>query len=141
MNTKRMMITVMMVSASVAVWAAPPIKVKITKIPSTEGKVVVALFKDPDTFLKDDFWSQSYDIPESKMLEVEIPDIAPGAYAISIFQDENESGEIDRNFIGIPKEPYGFSNNPKLSFGPPKFADSKFDHSNEGASLEIEFYD
>lgn len=45
---------------------------------------------------------------------------APGRYAVALFGDENNNGHFDTNFLGIPIEGYGFSNNPKLYFGPPK---------------------
>ncbi|MCT4643140.1 MAG: DUF2141 domain-containing protein [Bacteriovoracaceae bacterium] len=48
-----------------------------------------------------------------------------GTYAISVFEDENNDGKLNTNFIGIPKEGVGFSNNSKLIFGPPDFEDSK----------------
>ena len=38
-------------------------------------------------------------------------DIPPGTYAVKIHIDENENGELDTNFLGIPKEQYGISNN------------------------------
>ncbi len=49
-----------------------------------------------------------------------------GSYAISIMHDENNNGKLDTNFIGIPKEGVGVSNNPKIGFGGPKFEDSVF---------------
>jgi hypothetical protein len=45
---------------------------------------------------------------------------------VAVFHDENMNGQLDKNMFGIPKEGYGFSNNPKKSIGPPKFADAKF---------------
>ncbi len=38
-------------------------------------------------------------------------EIPPGTYAVKIHIDENENGELDTNFLGIPKEQYGISNN------------------------------
>jgi uncharacterized protein (DUF2141 family) len=61
-----------------------------------------------------------------------------GKYAISIFHDTNEDGELSTNFIGIPKEPYGFSNNPKAKFGPPSFEQSLFEFVEDGQVIEIE---
>ncbi len=45
----------------------------------------------------------------------------PRQLAISAHHDRNENGELDKNLIGIPTEPYGFSNNPKRGYGPPTF--------------------
>jgi uncharacterized protein (DUF2141 family) len=49
----------------------------------------------------------------------------PDYYAVAMFHDENNNGELDHNFLGIPTEGYGFSNNPKLRFGPPEFAQGR----------------
>ena len=51
---------------------------------------------------------------------------APGYYAVALFGDENENGHFDTNFLGIPVEGYGFSNNPTLYFGPPKLRQVRF---------------
>ena len=48
-----------------------------------------------------------------------------GSYAIALFHDENGNGRVDTRF-GIPTEGVGFSNNPRLWFGPPSFAAARF---------------
>jgi uncharacterized protein (DUF2141 family) len=63
--------------------------------------------------------------------------VEAGAYAISIFQDENRNGELDSNFIGIPKEPYGFSNNLK-KMRPPSFEEALFEYeANEVVEINL----
>jgi len=49
--------------------------------------------------------------------------------AIGVYQDKNENGKLDKNAVGIPTEPYGFSNNPKRGFGPPTFEQAAIDLS------------
>ncbi len=64
--------------------------------------------------------------------------LSAGIYAISIFQDANDNGQIDKNFFGAPTEPYGFSTNTYGMFGPPDFADVSFEvKDNETVSLTI----
>jgi uncharacterized protein (DUF2141 family) len=53
-------------------------------------------------------------------------EIPNGAYAISLFIDVNGNQEFDTNFLGLPKEQYGFSNNAMGTFGPPKFEPASF---------------
>jgi uncharacterized protein (DUF2141 family) len=53
--------------------------------------------------------------------------IPAGKYAIAAFQDSNVNGELNKNMFGVPKEPYGFSNNKYGRFGPPNFEDVSFD--------------
>lgn len=55
---------------------------------------------------------------------VRISGIVPGTYAVQVFHDENDNKEIDRNFVGIPTEGMGFSNDARFHFGPPSFGDA-----------------
>ncbi len=55
-------------------------------------------------------------------------DVPPGSYAVSAFHDLNSNGVLDSNFIGLPKEPVGLSNNPKI-MGPPRFKPAQFSHA------------
>ncbi len=60
---------------------------------------------------------------------VTFSDVPTGDYSAVIYHDVNANGELDRNFFGKPKEPYGFSNNARNAFGIPDFDDSKFEVS------------
>ena len=61
--------------------------------------------------------------------------LSPGRYAVSIFHDENGNGKLDSNFLGIPKEGVGASNDASSQFGPPKFDKAAFDY--RGGKFEI----
>ena len=65
------------------------------------------------------------DIHNSKSI-VLLAGIPQGTYAIACYHDENDNGKLDSNFLGIPKEGTGASNNARGSIGPPKFKDAKF---------------
>ncbi|WP_210493344.1 DUF2141 domain-containing protein [Microvirga antarctica] len=43
-------------------------------------------------------------------VEMRIRNVRPGSYAIAVFHDISGDGKLNRNFIGLPNEPYGFSN-------------------------------
>ena len=53
--------------------------------------------------------------------------IPAGKYVIAVFQDSNVDGKLNTNMFGVPKEPYGFSNNKYGMFGPPDFEDVSFE--------------
>ena len=53
-------------------------------------------------------------------------ELPPGTYAIGIFHDVNLNNKMDNNFLGIPVEQFGFSNNARALFGPPDFEDAAF---------------
>ena len=59
---------------------------------------------------------------------ISLPD---GNYAISCFHDEDDNEVLTTNFLGIPKEPYGFSNNARGKFGPPSLKDQLFSVKND----------
>ena len=60
------------------------------------------------------------------IVRVRFPDIAPGTYAVKVFHDVNDNALMDVNWVGIPKEPYGFSNDAMGTFGPPGFEQASF---------------
>jgi uncharacterized protein (DUF2141 family) len=47
--------------------------------------------------------------------------LPPGDYGVAAIHDENSNAKLDRNFFGIPKEGFGFANNPHVGLGPPAF--------------------
>jgi uncharacterized protein (DUF2141 family) len=57
--------------------------------------------------------------------------IQKGDYAVTIFQDLNGNGILDKSLLGIPAEPYGFSNDARGRMGPPKFKDAAFSFSGD----------
>jgi uncharacterized protein (DUF2141 family) len=56
--------------------------------------------------------------------DIRFDDVAAGAYAVSLFHDQNENGRLD-TFLAVPTEGFGFSNNPVVRFGPPSFAQAQ----------------
>jgi uncharacterized protein (DUF2141 family) len=53
-------------------------------------------------------------------------DIPAGTYAVAAYHDENGNGKLDRNFLHIPTEGYGFSNDARGTTRSPSFSASKF---------------
>jgi uncharacterized protein (DUF2141 family) len=62
----------------------------------------------------------------STALNFSFEDLAPGRYALRVMHDENSNGKLDRNLLGMPKEGYGASNNPKVMRAP-RFDESSFE--------------
>lgn len=71
-----------------------------------------------------------------KELTLEVADLPPNSYAIAVMHDEDGDKKMKTNFLGIPQEGFGFSNNPKVFFGAPAFNRAEFDTSSTSA-LEI----
>lgn len=64
-------------------------------------------------------------------------DSLPESFAMAVFHDENENGELDRNRLKIPTERYGFSNDARGVIGPPSFEDAKIDCPKAGQSINV----
>jgi len=102
------------------------LKVKVHNIQDVKGSLKLAIYDREDHFLKDAVtWGDTLII--DNIASFTFYDLKEGTYAVSIFHDENDNGKLDANFIGIPSEPYAFSNNAKGKFGPPSFEDCQIE--------------
>lgn len=110
--------------------------VNISNFKSNKGQALIGLYNKKENFLKTRFKSFQVKI-ENNSCTVVFSDIPNGTYAVSMFHDENENGKIDTNFLGVPKEDYGCSNNAKGVMGPPKWEDAKFEIDNETITQNI----
>ena len=90
-----------------------------------KGTIQVAVYKPSDDFPNKNFFIGQRRSNPGSIVNLIFSDIPEGQYAIAVFHDENGNDELDTNFIGIPKEPYGFSNNASATFGPPSFEKAK----------------
>ena len=121
--------------------AAPPAKTSLTievhNVRTLNGAVYVALFRP------------GKDFPEGKPIEGKKVDatservhtsftVEPGEYAIAVYHDENGNGKMDKRMFGIPKEPYGFSNDFRPKLSAPKFSDCEFSVGDGGKTVRIQ---
>lgn len=70
--------------------------------------------------------------------QVVIRNLPAGRYAIKAFLDLNGNGKLDINFVGMPKEPYGYSNDARAKFGPPDITAASFEQKNTNQNLTIQ---
>jgi len=93
---------------------------------NTRGVVGTLLFVAPKGWPDDVNKSYRHEAGQidaaSKSATITCTQLPPGNYSIVALHDENRNMKLDRNFLGIPKEGFGFANNPKVVFGPPSFA-------------------
>ncbi len=66
-----------------------------------------------------------------------VDDLPPGTYAVRLYHDEDDDGELDTNMFGVPQEPFGFSNNARGNMGPPDFEDAAFTLGSDSLSMTI----
>jgi uncharacterized protein (DUF2141 family) len=114
--------------------SAADLTVTINHVAGTTGNVRIALYSKEEGFLKTPF--QGREVPAADgSVQVVFKAIPAGDYAVSAFQDLNSNRKLDTNAVGLPIEPYGFSNGARGSNGPPAFADARF-HLNEPAGAQ-----
>jgi uncharacterized protein (DUF2141 family) len=75
--------------------------------------------------------------PNTMSAEVTFKELPYGSFAVSILHDENGNGKMDKNFVGMPKEGYGASNNPKKKMRAPTFDEAKFALNSSEQTVEI----
>jgi len=90
---------------------ADTLLVTINGVKAGQGNLRLAVF---DEAHRDEFPDgknlHGVEVPATEeQMTVEVSDVEPGKYAVAIIQDLNENQMLDKNFLGIPKEPYGFS--------------------------------
>jgi len=113
------------------------LSIQVVGLKSNQGQVRIAVFNSAESWLDEPVYATILDVDDGA-LEWQIVDVPHGDYGIAAFHDENQNGRNDRNFLGIPKESYAFSNNTRARFGPPKWKKASFSVSGESQVVVIE---
>ena len=99
----------------------------------------MAFYNKEADFLNEDkiFMGKTVEINAKGTATISLENISPGTYAIAAFLDENGNGKMDTNFLGIPKEKYGFSNNVRPMMRAATFKEASFVVTNKDISISI----
>jgi uncharacterized protein (DUF2141 family) len=114
-------------------------QVKVTGIRSGKGKIILNVFKNNDTYDKEQP-CKKYVFDKKTLANGTLVvdcDLEPGTYGITLVDDENANGKIDKNLIGMPKEGFGFSNFFMEKMKKPVFDDFKIDLKSPNNKVEI----
>src|SRR5690349_16866106 len=78
-----------------------------------KGKLYIGWYITAKDFMKEDkaVLKKIVEVSDKESIPVVFENVSPGIYAVAVFFDTNDNGKMDTNFLGIPKEKYGFSNN------------------------------
>lgn len=113
--------------------------VRVKGLRNNSGDVKIGLFNNRESFEGKSEKLKGAILPIREGMAIwEIDSLPFGEYAIKLFHDEDGDDKLDRNFIGLPKEQYGFSNNAKGRFGPPKYEKAKFLFRQDEMVVEID---
>ena len=129
-------ISAAIITSGAHVAVAGALEITITDVRSGKGNLRVALHNSSATFPSGGapFKRASAKAAKGNVV-VTFKDVPPGKYALSIYHDENANEKLDKNLIGLPTEGYGFSNDARGTFGPPKFKAATFEVSRPNARL------
>jgi len=124
MKTKILLSSLLAMIAFGTAFSQGSIEVTVKNIKDPKGTIRVGLFNNEKDFLEKAIDGK---IVKAEGAEVTVlfENLKAGDYAVSVIHDENENGELDSNFMGIPKEGFAFGNNAMGTFGPPGFKDAK----------------
>jgi uncharacterized protein (DUF2141 family) len=115
------------------------IHVEISGLRNDKGQLLCALFSSADAFPKKADKAVvrlTAKIAERRAV-CDFTGVAPGTYAVSVVHDENSNGKLDTNFVGMPREGVGASNDAKGHMGPPKFSAASFQYHGGRLDLKI----
>lgn len=135
-----MKLYVNLLTGALLAWAgmaqAADLTVNVAGLKNANGQVLVAMFDRAAGFLKQPVRVAAVTAQQGTV-NVSFTGLPAGDYALNVFHDENANGKLDKNVIGMPTEPYGFSNDAAGNYGPPSFQDAAVRLADTGGSATI----
>ena len=116
--------------------SASDLTVTVEGIAKQQGSIMLGLF-DEASYEGDGAVDGANLTVEGTSVTVTFEGLEPGEYAVRLYHDVNDDGEMNTNPFGMPTEPYAFSNDAKGRFGPAKWDDAKFSVGAEGTAHTI----
>lgn len=113
------------------------LELTVADIASGDGNITVVVYDNARTFLERGARLFKVRLPATAAVTTCLSLPRPGTYAIAVYHDADNDGKFDRNWIGLPTEGWGFSNDPPRSFGVPTFASVSFKADSQGVRHTI----
>mgnify|MGYP004008232345 CR=1 FL=1 len=119
------------------------LKLTVTGFNSDMGELSISIWDSEEEFDKGEDDKPNPFMIDTALIKVKksekiFKNIPFKKYAIKLFHDENKNKDLDTNFMGMPDEGFGFSNNAMGQFGPPPFGEASFDFNKSDMSIQIE---
>ena len=116
-----------LVTIAASTSSATEVVVRITGLSEPMGQVGCSLFAGPAGFPKDSSGArQLWQAADAKGVTCRFSEVPEGTYAVSIGHDLNGNKRVDANFIGLPTEQWGVSNNARPNMRAPRFDEAMF---------------
>lgn len=88
----------------------------VSNLKQTEASFIrVAIFEKSKDFPDHPFRTVSIPTEDTDLQSINIEGLKAGSYIIAVYQDLDLNEKLNKNWFGLPVEPYGFSNNIKPS--------------------------
>ncbi len=100
--------------------------VEVNGLRNQQGSLRLSLFSSEQGFPNRSDRAVAFRCVEAKAESVSVTfdQLPPGRYAVAVIHDANNDGKLNTGFLGIPKEGFGFSRNPRIGIGAPSFHDT-----------------
>lgn len=115
---------------------AADLQVQVSGVADSRGQVFVALYGKDDPWMRKARAARGVDAAQG-VTTITFSDLPEGEYAVSAFHDEDGDRRLSRNAVGLPTEPWGFSNDAMGAFGPPTFEQAKVALPPSGAVIVV----
>ena len=112
------------------------LSIRLLGLEQIKGEVFVVVYDTAQGMKNHQAFKADIRTVTEKNMLINFRDVPEGEYAVMVYQDLDGNKKLNRNLIGIPNEPYGFSNNPSL-MGPPSFEQLRFQHTERANELSI----
>jgi uncharacterized protein (DUF2141 family) len=119
---------------------AADLAVDVVDVKDAEGSVRIAVYGESDPWLAKPLKATNVKAAPGTV-RASFHDLPEGDYAVVIYHDRNGNRKLDTNFLGMPKEPWGFSNDATGRMGPPDFKDARFTVPAGGTRITIHLQD
>ena len=105
--------------------------VKVTGATPGKGQAVLSLFTSKENFLREPYATMTTPVDSDGKAVFQVNELKPGTYAVSVYHDADNNGELNTGLFGVPTELVGFSNQARSLFGPPPFKKASFQLSDD----------
>ena len=121
---------------------AGDLRIEIMGLRNAKGYVLISMYCNEDGFptkVEKACW-KGQETSRNGKVEILRKDLAAGTYAVAVLHDENSNLKMDTRLLGLPKEGYGFSQNPRLLLGPPSFKSASIQHDgNQTITINMKY--
>jgi uncharacterized protein (DUF2141 family) len=119
--------------------AVAHLDIEVSGLAPASGNLMVAVFAGEAQWDGGDAYRATRVAVDADTLTIALDGLQPGEYGLKMYHDVDADGELDTNMMGIPSEPFAFSNNARGSFGPASWSSASFTIAEGGNVHSINF--